>query len=25
MRLACGERCFERYSAELREAEELAA
>ncbi|WP_418129250.1 iron-containing redox enzyme family protein [Variovorax sp. 375MFSha3.1] len=25
MRLACGERCFERYSTELRVAEELAA
>jgi len=25
MRLSCGERCFERYTAELREAEELAA
>ncbi|WP_432726972.1 iron-containing redox enzyme family protein [Variovorax sp. W6] len=25
MRLACGERCFERYTAELRETEELAA
>jgi hypothetical protein len=25
MRLVCGERCFERYTAELRHAEEATA